>query len=456
MLPMVCLPIAGLLIGIGCLIAPESAGISTYNTWPLSEAIGNACIQGGRAIFEYLSLFFAVGVAVGMARDHHGMAALSGLVSWCIVSGVAVSAGFDALGSSQLVGIVCGLVAGWCYNHCVDVTLPEVLASFGGRNCVPFITGLVSVAVAFVLVLLWPTISAGMQVFAGWALGAGAIGAGIYMFINRLLIPFGLHYVYNPLIWFDVAGVNDLPHFWLNTPATDAGMFMAGFFPIMMFALPGIALAMYVCARPEKKKRVGKVMLVGAACSCVMGVTEPIEFAFMFLSPPLYVLYALLCGIVAFVMAALPFRAGFTFSAGAMDLMLSSFTPAAHDIWLLLPVGVVCFIVFFAVFTAAIKCFDIHTPGREKDLVDGIDAALMLEGLGGAGNIKVFDHCMTRLRLEVVDAHALHEDVIMQAGALQVTFPADEMVQVVIGTRAGQVADEIMNLIEKSAQPDAE
>ncbi len=449
---MVCLPIAGLLIGFGCLIAPESVGIQTYTTLPTLEYIGWALVSGGRAIFEYLSLFFAIGIAIGMAHDHHGMAALSGLVSWCIVFGVATSAGYGMLGSSQLVGIICGLVTGWCYNRCSHMTLPEVLASFGGRNLVPFMTGLMSVVVALVLVVCWPAIQVIVNTFGGWVMGAGAFGAGLYMFINRLLIPFGLHHAYNPLIWFDVVGVNDLPNFWLDASGTEAGMFMSGFFPIMMFALPGAALAMYVCARPDKKKRVGKVMFIGAACSFAMGVTEPLEFAFMFLSPALYVVYALLCAIVAFVVAALPFRAGFTFSAGAIDLFVSSWTPAAHNIWLIVPVGLVCFGVFFGVFVLAIRHFDIHTPGREKDPVSMVDATTILQGLGGKENIKSFDNCMTRLRLELYDVCQVDVLKLEAAGALQVTFPADGMVHVVIGTRAGQVAGEIMNLIQNSTQ----
>ena len=292
--------------------------------------------------------------------------------------------------------------------------------------------------------------------------GLGALGAGIYTFLNRLLIPTGLHHALNSVFWFDAAGINDLGKFWagemLNGAGGPAGMYMSGFFPSMMFGIPAAALAIVHSAKPERRKEAAGLVGAAALCAFVCGVTEPFEFAFMFLAPALYVIYALLYGIFTFVTVSLGFRAGFSFSAGLTDLIFSSQLPAANKTWLILPLGAAAAVVFYIVFRFAIKAFDLKTPGREDDSEDETKivlanddfttmASVILEGLGGKENITSVDNCITRLRLEIKDYTAVNEKKIKSAGVSGVIRPSKTAVQVIIGPKVQFVADEFKKLL---------
>ena len=289
----------------------------------------------------------------------------------------------------------------------------------------------------------------------------GAVGAGIYAFFNRLLIPFGLHHALNSVFWFDAANINDLGNFWGNTGTPGVtGMYMSGFFPCMMFGLPAAAFAMIRSAKPEKRKYAASLLGAAAICAFICGVTEPFEFAFMFLAPGLYLVYALLYGIFTILTVASGFRAGFAFSAGLTDLIFSSHLPLAQKTILIIPLGILAAVVFYAVFRFAIVKFDLKTPGREDDADNAEEmkavlangdftevAKIILEGLGGKENVSSVDNCITRLRVEVKDYTAVDEKKIKSAGVAGIIRPSKTSVQVVIGPKVQFVADEVNRLM---------
>ena len=291
--------------------------------------------------------------------------------------------------------------------------------------------------------------------------GMGVVGAGIYAFLNRLLIPTGLHHALNNVFWFDTIGLGDLQHFWAGETSADVtwslGMYMSGFFPCMMFGIPGAALAMVHTAKPAKKKVAIGLVASAAIAAFVCGVTEPFEFGFMFLAPVLYVIYALLYGIFVTITTLVGFRAGFSFSAGATDLLFSASLPAAQKTWMIIPLGIAAFIVFYVVFRFAIVKFNLKTPGREDDDVDETTvklannnftevAKIILEGVGGKENVASIDNCITRLRLEIKDYTKVDEKKIKSAGVAGVIRPGKTSVQVIIGTKVQFVADEFKKL----------
>ena len=338
------------------------------------------------------------------------------------------------------------------------------LAFFSGKRCVAIIAGLVSIVVSAVLLFVWPLLFSALVALGDAVAGMGVVGAGIYAFLNRLLIPTGLHHALNNVFWFDTIGLGDLQHFWAGETSADVtwslGMYMSGFFPCMMFGIPGAALAMIQCAKPAKKKIAIGLVASAAVCSFVCGVTEPFEFGFMFLAPGLYVIYALLYGIFTIVTVALGFRAGFSFSAGATDLLFSSTLPAAQKTVLIIPLGIAAFVVFYFVFLFAIKKFDLKTPGREDDDLEEEKnvqlasddyteiAKKILAGCGGKGNIVSIDNCVTRLRLEVRDMTAVNDKAIKAAGVAGVIKPGKTSVQVIVGTKVQFVADAFSKLCE--------
>ena len=312
------------------------------------------------------------------------------------------------------------------------------------------------------LLFVWPVIF-GALVSVGQAIaGMGAVGAGIYAFLNRLLIPTGLHHALNNVFWFDTIGLGDLGHFWAGETSADVtwdlGIYMSGFFPCMMFGIPGAALAMIQTAKPAKKKIAIGLVASAAVCSFVCGVTEPFEFGFMFLAPALYVVYAALYGVFTVITCLVGFRAGFCFSAGATDLVFSASLPAAANTWMIIPLGIAAFVVFYLVFKFAIVKFDLKTPGREDDDVEAEKAvvlsndnftevaSIILEGLGGKENVTSIDNCITRLRLEVKDQALVNEAKIKSAGVSGVIRPGKTSVQVVVGTKVQFVADEFKKL----------
>lgn len=480
MLPVAALPICGILMGLGYAIAPGVMGVPGAATSGALYNIGFLLIKAGGALIDNMAWLFVIGVAVGLSDDREGTSALAGLVSWLMMTNL-LSTGvvttlmpaiaddpvktlaFDKI-QNVFIAIIAGIIGASCYNRFKNAKLPDWLAFFSGKRCVAIVTGLVSIAVSVVLLFVWPVIFSALVAVGEGIIGMDGIGAGIYAFLNRLLIPTGLHHALNNVFWFDTIGLGDLKHFWAGETSADVswslGMYMSGFFPCMMFGIPGAALAMVKCAKPAKKKAAIGLVASAAICSFICGVTEPFEFAFMFLAPGLYVIYAALYGIFTMITVALGFRAGFSFSAGAMDLFFSSSLPAAARIWLIIPLGIAAFVVFYFVFLFAIKKWDLKTPGREDDDVEAEKkielanddfaaiAATILEGCGGKDNIASIDNCITRLRLEVKDITAVDDKVIKSAGVAGVMKPGKTSVQVIIGPKVQFVADAFSKLCE--------
>ena len=478
MLPVACLPICGILMGIGYALAPAAmAGeVNGYVASGAAYTIGFFLIKAGAALIDNMALLFVIGVGVGMADDNDGTAALAALASWLMMTtllstgvvgtlmtleeGTAKFIAFQKI-ANPFIGILAGIIGATCYNKFKSTKLPNFLAFFSGKRCVAIIAGVVSIVVSAVLLFVWPVIFGALVAVGQSIVKLDAVGAGIYAFLNRLLIPTGLHHALNNVFWFDTIGIGDLQKFWAGMTSADVdwslGMYMSGFFPCMMFGIPGAALAMVHTAKSNKKKVA--IGLVGSAafCAFLCGVTEPFEFGFMFLAPGLYVVYALLYGIFVTVTTLLGFRAGFCFSAGATDLLFSASLPAAQKTWMIIPLGIAAFIVFYVVFRFAITKFDLKTPGREDDEADETKvvlanndftevARIVLEGLGGKENITSIDNCITRLRLEVKDNTLVNEKVIKSAGVAGVIRPGKTSVQVIIGTQVQHVADEFKKL----------
>ena len=475
MLPVAVLPICGILMGIGYWLCP--ATMQGGDIQGAANLIGLFLVKAGAALIDHMAILFAVGVGVGMSEKNDGTGGIAALASWLmlttllstgfvttIMPSIAESAtktlAFDKI-ENPFIGILAGVIGSMCYNKFKDTKLPDWLSFFSGKRCVAIIAGVVSIVVSAVLLFVWPLLFGGLVSLGKAIVGMDVVGAGIYAFLNRLLIPTGLHHALNNVFWFDTIGLGDLQHFWAGETSADVtwslGMYMSGFFPCMMFGIPGAALAMIKCAKPEKKKLAIGLIASAALCSFICGVTEPFEFGFMFLAPVLYVIYALLYGIFTMITVALGFRAGFSFSAGAMDLIFSSSLPAAQKTWLILPLGIAAFIVFYVVFRIAITKFDLKTPGREDDDLDEENitlanddftamAAVILEGLGGSANVKSIDNCITRLRLEINDDNKIDEAKIKSSGAAGIIRPGKGNIQVIIGPKVQFVADEMEKL----------
>ncbi len=470
MLPVACLPVAGILVGIGYWIDPTGWGAG-------SNIISNILYSAGSSIIDNMSVLFAIGVAVGMSKDQEGTSALAGIVAWFIfqtllgkVAPTIVgdiswldSAAFTKV-NNQFIGILSGVIGAMCYNRFCKTQLPEFLGFFSGRRSVAIVTAGVTLLVCIPMMFLWPFIYGALVSFGEAMISLGPIGAGIYAFFNRLLIPVGLHHALNSVFWFDVAGINDIANFWgspenviWNDTFQVTGIYQTGFFPVMMFGLPAGALAMYMLAKKDKKKATGGILLAAALASFVTGITEPLEFSFMFLAPGLYVVHALLTAVSVAVCAVLPVRAGFNFSAGLVDWLLSFNAPNAVNPWLIIPIGLVVAVIYFVVFYFVIKKFNLKTPGREDDQDAELTielasnnytdiARIILEGVGGPENVTSVDNCITRLRLEVKDRLNVDEKKIKSAGVKGVLRPAKNSVQVIIGPKVQFVADEFKKL----------
>lgn len=473
MLPVAVLPVAAILSGIGYWIK-TAAGDNIASTF-LSAA--------GGSLLDNIALLFAIGISLGMASKSDGTSALAGLVSWLVVTtllkpetvmlftGSADTADVDpAYGKVQnvFVGIICGLIGAWCYDRFKDTRLPDALSFFSGKRSVAIVTAGASLVVAIALFFVWPFVYGGLVMFGEWIVTLGPVGTGIYGFLNRLLIPLGLHHALNSVFWFDVAGINDLNNF-LNGEGTYGvtGQYMTGFFPVMMFGLPGAALAMYLTAKTTRKKVVYGIMLGGAISSFFVGVTEPLEFAFMFVAPLLYLIHAIFMGISMAIAAILPVRMGFGFSGGFIDLVLSWANPMAENPWLILVLGVGWFFIYFFVFYIVIKRFNLKTPGREGDILledtdavaSGADdaylatAARFLDALGGKENITDLENCATRLRLEVADVAKVDDAALRRAGAAGTMKPGGKAVQVVYGLNVQFVKDAMERIMSGAADP---
>ena len=471
MLPVAVLPAAALLTGIGYWIDP--------NGWGANNIVAAFLISAGNAILAFLPILFAVGVAVGMAKERDGSAALSGLVGYLIVitmlstDNVALLQGIEAgsvnaaFGNIEnvFIGIISGLIAAAMYNRFSKTKLPDALAFFSGKRLVPIMTAAVMLGVSIILLFVWPIAYSGLVAFGTWISNLGSFGAGLYGFFNRLLIPTGLHHALNNVFWFDIAGINDIANFWSGEGVKGVtGMYQAGYFPIMMFGLPGAALAMYHTAKTKRKKQAASLLMAAALASFLTGVTEPIEFSFMFLAPALYVVHALLTGLSLFIASTFGWTAGFSFSAGFIDFFLSSRLPLANQPYMLIILGLVFAAIYYFLFRFLIVKFDMKTPGREDEDADEVSigvseaagtvaedrytvmAKQIYEGLGGDDNVLSVDYCATRLRLEVKDLDLVDQEKIKATGVPGVRVVGRNSVQVIVGTQVQAVFDEVQQL----------
>ena len=494
------LPVAAILSGVGYWISSAAGS---------ENLAAQLLISSGDAVLANLGWIFAIAISFGLAKDSNGAAALSGFLAFATfmkllgpdaVAGYRgiedptaltgnealewAAEGWNAVGGGNvLFGILAGIMAAWVYNRFHATKLPDFLAFFSGRRLVPILTAIFAIVVSGILYFVWPFIYHALFNFGASIQGLGAAGAGIYGVANRLLIPTGLHHALNSVFWFDVIGINDIGNFqsgqktieaaaaatsaadcpgiWANGQCTVEGVvgrYQAGFFPVMMFGLPGAALAMYLRADKSKRKVVGSLMAAGALASFFTGVTEPLEFSFMFVAPLLYVVHALLMGLSVFIAAAMEWTAGFGFSAGFVDMLLSSQNPLANKWYMLLVMGVGFFALYFVIFYFLIGWLNLKTPGRGEDEADtddadgdaamgddktAADAARIIEGLGGKDNIDSLDYCTTRLRVGVKERALVRDSVIKRAAVSGVIHPSEKSVQVIVGPAVQFMYDEV-------------
>jgi len=483
MVPVATLPAAAILMGVGYWIDPEA--------WGAGNAFAALLIKSGSAIIDNMSVLFAIGVAYGMSKDKDGAAALTGYVGFLVVTTLCspaavamiqkipveqVPAAFGKI-ENQFVGIMVGIVSAEMYNRFSHVELPKALSFFSGRRLVPILVSFLMILIAFILMYIWPAIFGALVSFGEHIQKLGSVGAGIYAFFNRLLIPVGLHHALNSVFWFDVAGINDIPNFLGGAQSLEngkavlgiTGRYQAGFFPIMMFGLPGAALAIYQCSRPENRAKVGGIMLAAAFAAFFTGITEPLEFSFMFVAPVLYFIHAVLTGISVFIAASMHWIAGFGFSAGLVDMVLSSRNPLATHWYMLIPQGLVFFVIYYVVFRFTIKKFNLLTPGRELavegDESDGYDVSVDSTGskeseteslarhyiaaVGGSDNLTAIDACITRLRLNVKDSGEVNDAVAKRLGASGVIRLNKESVQIIVGSRAETIASAMKTVLSR-------
>jgi N-acetylglucosamine PTS system EIICBA or EIICB component len=460
MLPIAVLPVAGLLLRLG---QPD-----VFNIKMIADA--------GDAIFSNLPLLFAIGVAVGFAKDNNGTAGLAGAIGYLIE--VAVMKDIDPkLNMGVLSGIVAGMVAGYMYNRYKDIKLPEYLAFFGGKRFVPIVTGVACLVLGIVFGYVWQPVQHAIDAAGLWLTTAGALGTFVFGLLNRILLVTGLHHIINSLAWFvfgtftppggGAAVTGDLHRFFAGDPT--AGGFMTGFFPIMMFGLPAACLAMFHEAPKDRRAIVGGLLFSMALTSFLTGVTEPIEYTFMFLAPILYAIHALLTGLSLAICSALGVHLGFTFSAGAIDYVLNYGLSTRG--WMAIPIGIVYGFLYYGLFRFFIRKFNMATPGREPATTDaqtdsteaaggfvapvaGVAtsrAAQYIAALGGASNLTLVDACTTRLRLSVADNEKVSEAQLKTIGARGVLKRGATTVQVIIGPEADLIADEIRTELEHSA-----
>ena len=477
MLPVAALPVCGILTGIGYALAPAVMGAEGA-TSGAAYTVGFLLIKASGALIDNMAWLFAIGAAVGLSDDHDGTAGLAGLVSFLMMQqllspgvvgavrtleeGSVDYIAFSKIAGNSFIGILAAIIGAACYNKFKNTQLPDWLAFFSGKRSVAIVTAVVSIVVSVVLLFVWPVIFGVLVALGNGIAKMDGVGAGIYAFLNRLLIPTGLHHALNNVFWFDTIGLGDLSHYWAGDTSADVGwdlgMYMSGFFPCMMFGIAGAALAMVQTAK-NKKAAIGLVVSA-AICAFVCGVTEPFEFGFMFLCFPLYIVYAALYGIFTIITYYSGFRAGFCFSAGATDLVFSASLPAAANTWMIIPLGIAAFVVFYLVFRFAITKFDLKTPGREDEDEEAAEANItlanndytaiakgVLAAVGGKGNVANVDYCATRLRFEIKDHTAVDEKAVKKAGAAGVIRPSKTACQVVIGPKVQFVYDELKKML---------
>ena len=479
MLPIALLPAAGILLRLG---QPDLLGkISAPVIGPFFDAMSAA----GGAIFTNLPLLFAVGVAIGFAKKADGSTALSAVAGYLVIaevfkvmSPVVLDGEVDAAGEQVMInysvfaGIAVGLLTAWLFDRYHTIELPSYLGFFGGRRFVPIVVSLACLFLGFGLSYFYPVFEVGLTSVGEFIGGSGAFGAFVYGFSNRMLIPVGLHHILNTYVWFIYGNYNtgdgvvtgELTRFASGDPS--AGLLTSGFYPVLMFGLPGAALAMIQVARPRQKKLAIGILSAAGLTAFLTGVTEPLEFAFMFVAFPLYIIHALLTGLSLAIAYTLDIHLGFSFSAGLIDLVLYGTAPAAKNIPLLIGMGVVFFVVYFLMFRVAILRWNMRTPGREPDdefeaeqaanLTDergGGDgqrrsggrqgkAEQLIDAFGGRENLVNVDACITRLRIEVVDKAHVNRSRLKALGAAGV-IDVGNNVQAIFGTQADAMKTDI-------------
>lgn len=484
MLPIALLPAAGILLRLGQ--DDLLGGIEAPVVGPFFDAMSAA----GGAIFANLPLLFAVGVAIGFARKADGSTALSAVAGYLVIAevfsamspvvlaGETTPTGDQAMiNYSVFAGIVIGLVTAYLFDRFHTIQLPPYLGFFGGRRFVPIVVSFSALFIGFAMSYLYPIFDIGLTGIGEFIGGAGAVGAFVYGFVNRMLIPLGLHHIVNTYIWFlygdftaeGVTYTGELTRFAQGDP--EAGRLTSGFYPILMFGLPAAALAMIHAARPKQKKIAVGILSAAGLTAFLTGITEPLEFAFMFVAFPLYVIHALLTGLSLAIAYSLDIHLGFSFSAGLIDLLLYGTAPAAKNIPLLIVMGLVFFVLYYLIFRFAIAKWNLLTPGRDPqvddaaatdDDIDGSAAGSrgsaatseraerLITAFGGAGNLKAVDACITRLRIEVADKGKVDQPALKALGASGVVEVGNN-VQAIFGTRSDELKDEIRAALDSGS-----
>lgn len=477
MLPVATLPAAGILQGLGLIDYQKDIPLGALGAF-LNQYVTPFMTSGALAILDNLPIIFAIGVAIGFAGD--AVAGLSALIGYMVLTRVLAQVPLQMpfipddvkLNMGVLGGFFVGLWSAYLYNKFHNIKMPDWLGFFAGKRFVPIITAASTMVLAVLIGMIWSPIQDGISAFGNWVVGLGGIGSFIFGTANRLLIPLGLHHVLNSIAWFQIGDYTnaagevvhgDLWRFFAGDPT--AGMFMSGFFPIMMFAMPAAALAFMHTAKPSKRKLVGSIFIGSAVASFLTGITEPLEFAFMFIAPVLYVVHAILTGLSGLIMYVLDVHLGFSFSAGLIDYLVN--LKLSTNAWLLLPVGLAFGVVYYLLFRILIVKLNLKTPGREDD--DDMDtvsddgdtaapapsgaasneskAAKVLQNIGGADNITSIDACITRLRLVVKDEKAVKDSELKKLGASGVMRLGQGAVQVVFGPQAESIKDEIKKMM---------
>ncbi|NIZ46497.1 N-acetylglucosamine-specific PTS transporter subunit IIBC [Entomospira nematocerorum] len=471
MLPVATLPVAAIFMGIGYWIDPTGWGENSFTAAFL--------IKGGSSILDNLGLLFAVGIALGMANDKDGSSALSGVVAFLVpitlinTHSIAmfksipiddVNIAFSKINNGNVfLGIVAGAISSSLYNRYAQVKLPMALSFFSGRRLIPILSAIVMLVFSFIMIYVWPLVFDNLVTLGKGISALGPLGAGLYGFFNRLLIPTGLHHALNNVFWFNLADINDIGKFWSNAGVKGVtGMYQAGFFPIMMFGLPGGALAIYNAAHPNNKKTVASLMIAAAFASFFTGVTEPLEFSFMFVAWPLYLFHAILTGLSLFIASMMHWTAGFNFSAGLIDFVLSLRVPIANHPFMLIGLGICMFILYYITFTVAINKFNLLTPGRESEESEQNEVEANREStaeslalnlytlLGGTENILRIANCTTRLRITVKSTASIDVEQIKRLSILGIRVISDTSIQIIIGTEVQFVADALHAIYDKA------
>ena len=464
MLPVSIMPIAALLKGIGYWIDPTG--------WGIHNPIAALLIAAGGAIIDNLPILFAIAVAMEMSKKRDTAIVLSALACYMMMTTIlsskcialmlqipeyAVDLAFYNT-QSAFIGILVGLIVAVSFQKFDQKRLPQFLAFFDGKRFASIVSIGITLLISLIFIDIWPMCYHFFIWFGKEIANFGPLSAGIYGVLNRLLIPTGLHHALNSVFWFDVAGINDIGKFWGTISGGVkgvTGMYQAGFFPVMMFGLPGAALAMYRCARKENKKKVGAILFSAALASFFTGVTEPLEFAFMFVAPMLYLVHALLTGLMLFIAASFKWIAGFGFSAGLIDYVLSFKSPFANNILFLIPLGIICGLIYYIVFRVLITRYNIMTPGREENEVKKVEkvennfdeiAIKLFEALGGKKNIISVDHCITRLRVEMKDISIIDKQALSKMNFSHIVEAGEHEIQIIVGTEVQFIA-EILNEI---------